>query len=251
MTFRSKSIASHPRGVRRWIAATMLCGALSPAGATDAAPYVLDRAGQPMRSGQNLCWRTGYWSPAAAQTMRIDALPAACSCEPDLLPAASCSQPQEAVTAAPVAAPRPAAMPASPPPVSAVAGPVKVKLSAEAGFRFNTSVLDDPSRQRLDALVAELSSIELEVVLAVGHADRIGPDTYNQDISEKRAAEVKAYLIGKGIPANRIYTEGKGEKQPAHLGDCDDLGAESSGNQRLVDCLEADRRVEIEAIGIR
>jgi hypothetical protein len=58
------------------------------------------------------------------------------------------------------------------------------------------------------------AKLVLEVVIAVGHADRIGSAAYNQKLSEKRAASVKDYLVSKGIPANRVYTEGKGSKQP-------------------------------------
>ena len=61
----------------------------------------------------------------------------------------------------------------------------------------------------------------------------------------------QAYLIGRGVPANRIYTEGKGEKQPTHLGDCEGMGREHRRNHRLIECLAADRRVEIEVIGVR
>ena len=63
-------------------------------------------------------------------------------------------------------------------------------------------------------LVAKAKDIKLEVIIAVGHTDRIGSDAYNQKLSERRAEAVKAYLVGKGIEANRVYTEGKGEKQP-------------------------------------
>ncbi|MCB1957969.1 MAG: OmpA family protein [Rhodocyclaceae bacterium] len=253
MTSQSKAAHTAAPGARHLVALALGLSAASPLlMAGDVGPYVVDQRGQPMRSGQNLCWRTGYWSPGAAETSLIDGRPAACTCEPDLIPANACASPAVAAPPPPPAAPQTAAVsPVAPPPVSAVTGPVKVKLSAEARFRFNTSVLDDDSRRRLDALASELAGVELEVVLAVGHADRIGPESYNQEISEKRAAEVKAYLIGKGIPADRIYTEGKGEKQPTHLTDCADLGPEARHNLRLVACLEADRRVEIEAIGIR
>ncbi len=85
------------------------------------------------------------------------------------------------------------------------------------------------------------------MILAVGHADRLGGDAYNQKLSEKRAESVKAYLVGKGIEANRVYTEGKGEKQPVTKADqC--KGAKS---KKVVDCLQPDRRVEIEVIGTK
>ncbi len=236
---------------RALLAAAAAALACAPAArAADAAPYVLDSDGRPMRSGSASCWRTGYWTPASAETSLAGGMPMACSCEPDLLQAGACEK-SAAPPAPAAAAPVVAASPAAPPPIEDLAGPVKVKLSAEARFQFNTSQLETESRARLDELAHQLDGIEIEVLLAVGHADRIGGERYNQQISEKRAAEVKAYLIGKGVAADRIYTEGKGEKQPAHLGDCDGLGAESGSNRALVDCLAADRRVEIEVIGVR
>ncbi|MCB1905785.1 MAG: OmpA family protein [Rhodocyclaceae bacterium] len=236
------------RRSRQSVFALALAGAMATASAADdAPPYVVDGSGQATRSESGLCWRTGNWSPAAARGTLVDGKPVACGCEPELVAVADCEPP--AVPAPPPATP--VAPATAPPEVREIVGPTKVKLSAEARFRFGTSVLEGESRQRLDQLAQELEDLDLEVVLAVGHADRIGSERYNQEISEKRAAEIKAYLIGRGVPANRIYTEGKGEKQPAHLGDCDDLGREHRRNQRLIACLAADRRVEIEVIGVR
>ena len=85
------------------------------------------------------------------------------------------------------------------------------------------------------------------MILAVGHTDRLGGDAYNQKLSEKRAAAVKEYLVAKGIEANRVYTEGKGEKQPV-------TGDKCKGNAKtaaLISCLQPDRRVDIEVIGTK
>jgi outer membrane protein OmpA-like peptidoglycan-associated protein len=53
------------------------------------------------------------------------------------------------------------------------------------------------------------------VIIAVGHTDSVGSDAYNQKLSVRRAEAVKAYLVSKGIEKNRVYTEGKGKKQPS------------------------------------
>ena len=84
--------------------------------------------------------------------------------------------------------------------------------------------------------------------IAVGHADRLGSDQYNQKLSEKRAEAVKAYLVGKGVEPNRVYTEGKGEKQPVTGDKC---GKSDKKTKQLVECLQPDRRVEIEVIGTK
>ena len=120
-------------------------------------------------------------------------------------------------------------------------------LAADALFDFDKADLRPEGKAKLDKLVEDIKGIKLEVIIAVGHADRFGSDAYNQKLSEKRAAAVKAYLVGKGIEANRVYTEGKGEKQPITKPDqC--KGAKS---KKTVDCLQPDRRVEIEVIGTK
>lgn len=213
-------------------------------------PYLIDSSGAPARNASGLCWRTGSWSPAAATAAKLDGMPLGCTCEPAMMPAGACES-------TPAALPPPVIQPARVEPAAPTAPaanpvtPQKVKLSAEAHFQFGQAILDDDTLARLEELATALAQIQLEVVLVVGHADRIGPEDFNQKLSEKRAAAVKLYLIGKGIAAGRIYTEGKGEQQPRHVGDCKADGTEDRRNATLVACLQADRRVEIEAIGVR
>ncbi|MBA3033666.1 MAG: OmpA family protein [Gammaproteobacteria bacterium] len=188
--------------------------------------YVVDQRGEVAKSGTGLCWRTGYWTPALA----IE------ECDPDLvkkpqLAVAPAPMPMAAVT--PTPAPKPAAQ--------------RVQLNADTLFDFNKAVLRPAGREALDDFVSKSKDINLEVITAVGHADRFGSDSYNQKLSEQRAAAVKAYLLSKGIEANRIQTEGKGETQPVtKAGDC--RGAKSA---KVIACLQPDRRVDIEIIGTR
>jgi OOP family OmpA-OmpF porin len=192
--------------------------------------YVIDARDVVAKSGTGLCWRTGYWTPAAAAADK-----AGCECDKDLLPKETC-EPKAAAPAAPaapVAGPKPAGE--------------KVTVAADALFDFNKAVLRPEGQAKLDELVSKAAAIKLEVILAVGHTDRIGGDAYNQKLSEKRAAAVKEYLVAKGIEANRVYTEGKGETQPV-------TGDTCKGNAKtkaLIDCLQPDRRVDIEVIGTK
>jgi OOP family OmpA-OmpF porin len=196
--------------------------------------YAIDTRNAVAKSGFGLCWRTGYWTPAAAAT---DA--AGCECDKDLLPKEAC---EPKTTAAPAA--KPAAPTVKP------AGE-KVTLAADTLFDFDKAVLRPEGKTALDDVVAKAKGLKLEVILAVGHTDRIGKDAYNQKLSEKRAAAVKEYLVSKGIEANRVYTEGKGEKQPVTGDKCKGLGAESGKNKKLVQCLQPDRRVDVEVIGTK
>lgn len=191
--------------------------------------YVIDQRGEVATSGAGLCWRTGYWTPAAAAND-----PAGCKCDKDLLPKEKC----EAASAKSATS-------------SVKPSGDKITLAADALFDFDKAVLRPEGKAKLDEVVAKAKELKLEVILAVGHTDRIGKESYNQKLSEKRAAAVKEYLVAKGIEANRVYTEGKGEAQPVTGDKCKNMGPENGRNKKLVDCLQPDRRVDIEVIGTK
>ncbi len=82
-------------------------------------------------------------------------------------------------------------------------------------FEVNSDVLKPESRQVLDEAVAILqprTSVRLEIQ---GHTDNTGNSAYNLKLSEKRAAAVKAYLVSKGIAADRLEAKGYGDTMPA------------------------------------
>jgi OmpA-OmpF porin, OOP family len=150
-------------------------------------------------------------------------------------------EPQPAPIPAP--APTPRAVEAPPPAPKPVAE--KATIATESYFDFDRAVIRPDARTKLDEQVGKLRDVNLEVVIAVGHADRIGSDAYNMKLSLRRADSVKAYLVSKGVPASRIYTEGKGERQPVK--DC--KGTKKT--KGLIACLQPNRRVEVEAVGSR
>ena len=110
--------------------------------------------------------------------------------------------------------------------------------AADAFFDFDKSVLKAEGKAKLDDLVGKVKGINLEVIIAVGHTDAVGSDAYNQKLSVKRSDAVKAYLVSKGIEKNRVYTEGKGEKQPV-------------ADNNTAAGRAKNRRVEIEVVGTR
>lgn len=218
------------------LATASLCASAAFAEVNDG--YIFDTRGNPVMSGTGLCWRTTRWTPALAIK----------ECDPDLIK-------KEAPPVAPkpvetLVLPLPPSPPAAPAPQPKPAAE-KVTLAADTLFDFDKAVLRPEGKATLDGLLARINDVKLEVVIAVGHADRIGSDKYNQNLSEKRAASVKDYLIGKGLEANRVYTEGKGEKQPVTGDTCKKMGKEHRSNKKLVACLQPDRRVDIEVIGTR
>lgn len=173
-------------------------------------------------SDQSLCWRDTNWTPATAAVGCDGAIVAQAAAAPAPAPAATPAAP----AAAPVA-------PVPQPPAA-----TKVTYAADAFFDFDKSVLKPEGRAKLDDLVGKIKDINLEVIIAVGHTDSVGSDAYNQRLSVRRSEAVKAYLVSKGVERNRVYTEGKGEKQPV----ADNKTAEGRAKNR---------RVEIEVVGTR
>jgi OOP family OmpA-OmpF porin len=208
------------------------CGTMGQAGS--ARGYVQSANGSVVKNATGLCWRTGYWTPALAEA----------ECDPDLVPKKPAPTPAPAPAPARPATPAPAAAPAPRPapaaPAAAPAGPIseKVSFSADALFDFDKAVLKPEGRAKLDKLVADIKGVNIEVVIAVGHTDNVGGDSYNQRLSVRRAEAVKAYLVSKGIESNRVYTEGKGEKQPV-------------ADNKTREGRAKNRRVEVEVVGTR
>ena len=162
-----------------------------------------------------------------------------------LLAFAGCAATPEPAPAPPPA-PAPQAPPPPPPPPAPpkpAPKPEKVTTASTVNFDFDRYVIRPDASSKLDDLVGKLRNVNLEVIIAVGHADRIGSDAYNMKLSVRRADSVKAYLVSKGIAASRIYTEGKGERQPVK--DCKG----DKKTKELIACLEPNRRVESEAVG--
>jgi len=147
---------------------------------------------------------------------------------------------------APVAAvvePAPAPAPApEPAPVACKPSMETISIAAEKLFGFDKAKLQDLSAGVLDGVVAKLKeNQDIELVLVTGHTDRLGSDAYNQKLSERRANEVKAYLVSQGVDANRLQAVGKGESEP--LVACDGI----KGSKALKECLQPNRRVVLSA----
>jgi OmpA-OmpF porin, OOP family len=174
--------------------------------------------------------RKNLWLFAAAAF-----LAASCATQEAPKPAPA-PEPKPAPAPAPAPAPRAEPKPESKPAPKPVAE--KVTFAADVLFDFDKSLIKPEGKSKLDDLAGKVKGINLEVVIAIGHTDSIGSDAYNQALSVRRAESVKAYLVSKGIEANRVYTEGKGEKQPV-------------ADNKTREGRAKNRRTEIEVIGTR
>ena len=194
---------------------TVLLASVAFAGAVFAAPSTT--ASDNWRNGHgNLqwkdtsgdCWRNSVWTPATA--------------------AEGCGKPVAAVAKAaePVSEAKP------------VVAAEKITLQADAYFDFDKSTLKAEGKAKLDELAGKLGMVNVETIVATGHTDSVGADAYNQSLSVRRANAVKAYLVSKGVAAERVLVEGKGEAQPVAS------NATKAGRAQ-------NRRVVVEVVGVK
>jgi OOP family OmpA-OmpF porin len=206
--------------------ALLSAGSIATAAEGDKKGYLTDSRNNVVKSGFGLCWHTSSWTPAdaiegcdGAITKAKPSAAAAPASEPAPVPANTSADVAPAVAAAPAA------------PTSE-----KVSFSADAFFDFDKTVLKPEGKATLEGLVAKLKGTDIEVIVATGHSDWTGSDAYNHKLSLRRAQAVKAFLVSKGIPAARIFAEGKGEHDPIT-------------DNRTREGRAKNRRVDIEVVG--
>ena len=110
-------------------------------------------------------------------------------------------------------------------------------------FGFDQVKLSDQIKADLDTVIGAVKDADMiHGIIVTGHADRIGPAPYNEQLAQRRAQAVKEYLVSKGIPAKRIQAQSDGSSQP--LVSCPEI----KNKQKLIRCLAPNRRVDIEAL---
>lgn len=182
----------------------MLALGLSPAHAG----YWHDSSGTVWRNSAGECWRTGSWTPDMAIV----------GCDGKV-----------AEEAAPAPEPAPAPVPK----------PAMAAAEATVNFGFDRADLDATATGALDTLLQQARSQgRIKAVKLTGHADRIGTEEYNLDLSLRRATSVNDYLVGQGVDPGTIEMAGKGESQPL-------VGCEGVYGAAAIRCLAPNRRVDV------
>jgi peptidoglycan-associated lipoprotein len=95
------------------------------------------------------------------------------------------------------------------------AGELAAVLTQKVYFDFDQDALRDDAQQVLDAKVPILVANPRVTLVILGHTDERGTAEYNLALGQRRAAQVKRYLVTKGIDESRLSTQSLGDSQPA------------------------------------
>jgi OmpA-OmpF porin, OOP family len=204
----------------------------------DSSRYVTSSGGSVVISGTGLCVQTGSWTPGTS-VAGCDPLPRRVAAVPAPEPEPAPPAPAAAAPAEPVAPPQQLAEPAPAP------MPEKLSLSTDALFNFDKADLRPDAKAELDSLLERMRASNVDEISLVGHTDSIGTDAYNQKLSERRADAVKAYLVSQGMPAEKIHTEGRGEREPV----ADNKTKEGRQENRRVDVAVAGTTTQPQVVG--
>ncbi len=93
-------------------------------------------------------------------------------------------------------------------------GETIVTISGEVLFQYNQAELRPTARQRLLAVVEALRANPNAEIVVEGHTDSVGSDSFNEQLSQRRADAVRRFLVAEGIEAHRVRAVGRGEAEP-------------------------------------
>ncbi|WP_421620718.1 OmpA family protein [Alkalilimnicola ehrlichii] len=174
--------------------------------------FLTDTRGNEVRSGFGLCWGV---------TWETGTQPPACLDEPE---------PE----------PEPAPEPEPEPELE------RISVDSEALFGFDSDELSPGGRANLRNVIERINAMErVDSIRVNGHTDHIGSAAYNQELSERRAAAVRTFMVQQGVDDNLITSRGYGEDRPVK--ECPD----NLSGSALIECLAPNRRVEIHVEGVR
>lgn len=91
---------------------------------------------------------------------------------------------------------------------------IKVTFDSGLLFDFDSAALRTAAERDLAEFANSMEEFDEARVLIVGHTDSKGPEAYNRDLSERRAASAADYIMEQGIGSSRLNTAGRGETEP-------------------------------------
>ena len=197
-----------------------ICAAGLGMSAVQAAPgYLSDSAGAVVSDISGACVKTGSWT-SSLSTPACDAALAA-RLEAERLAAEQARQAENlARLESPAAIKKPAL--------------VSISDSGNVMFEFNSATLTPAASSELEKLVDKISGYDqIDGIRITGHTDNTGPDAYNQNLSEQRAASVGDYLASRGINTRLLTVSGMGEASPV----AENTTREGRARNRRVDIL--------------
>jgi len=201
-------------GAAAFVAVAYVLGA-PPASADTDSYWHSDQDEKVWRSGFGECWQTNRWTEENA----IE------ECHPDLFAQA---EPE----------PEPEPEPAPEPKL------VTMSLGEKTFFEFDRATLTPEARQTLNSLIARMGDlVSVSRVSVTGHADRVGSESYNMGLSQRRADTVAGYLRqNTNVSPGKFQVNARGESEPI-------VACQGRRGQDLIRCLAPNRRVEIDVVG--
>jgi len=144
-------------------------------------------------------------------------------------------------------------------PLKSTSKPITVP---EIFYDLDKSTLRAESKNALDGLIQTLNENPTITIKLTAHTDYRADDNYNLKLSDRRAKSVMDYLISKGVPADRLTSEGKGETTPKAVENDEEYAPFKTGDvltKEFIDKLETNemkekahqynRRTEFEVTG--
>lgn len=91
---------------------------------------------------------------------------------------------------------------------------LKIDISSEVSFDFDSAAIKPAFMPTLDKVANVLQRYPQTVIHVVGHTDSVGSESYNMQLSQRRAQSVVDYLASRGIESSRLNAIGRGESEP-------------------------------------
>jgi len=121
---------------------------------------------------------------------------------------------------------------------------IKLTFDNQLLFDFGKSTLKEGNKRDLREFAETLKEYSDTDLMIVGHTDDVGSNSFNQNLSKKRAAAVSDYLLSLGIQKKRLKIRGEGESQPVVSNNTEE---NRSQNRRVEMAIYANQKMKTQA----